>query len=267
MGERLGAILDHRKTIQLLIIRDLKVKYADSYLGWLWSVLDPLLMSIIYWFVFTKIFPRPNKTDPYILFLLLGVLPWHWASSVINSATGAISSQSRLVRSTRIPREVWVLRVVGSKYLEFLLSIPVVIVVMILLRVRPDPYAFTIPLAMILQAIFLTGLAFCLAPVSMMVPDLDRLMRIFTRILFYLSPVLYGMANVQERLSKGAEWVKAIYYVNPLAGQLDLYRASAFPEQFTGWGLVASSAFFSVMWLVVGAFVFTRLEKPMLKEL
>lgn len=260
MRERVRAVLEYRKILQLLVIRDLKVKYAGTYLGWLWSVIDPLLMSLVYWFVFTKIFHRLEKTEPYIVFLLLGVLPWHWASSVINSATGAISSQKRLVRSTRIPREIWVLRIVGSKFIEFLLTIPVIVVVMILFHAWPTAYTFTVPLGMLLQAVFLTGLALTIAPIAVMVPDLERLMRIIVRILFYLSPVLYGMANVSHKLYP-------LYALNPLAGQLDLYRAAVFPEQFVGWWLVVSSAVLSFVWLFAGAMIFARLEKPVLKEI
>jgi len=260
MRERLRAVLDDRKVLRLLIIRDLKVKYAGTYLGWLWSVIDPLLMSLVYWFVFTKIFNRLEKTEPYIVFLLLGVLPWHWASSVMNTATGAISSQKRLVRSTRIPREIWILRVVGSKYLEFLFTIPVLIVVMLIFRAWPNAYTFTVPLAMLLQAMFLTGAALAIAPIAVMVPDLERLMRIIMRVLFYLTPVLYGMGNVSEKLYP-------LYALNPLAGQMDLYRAAVFPEQFVGWWLPASSAVLSVAWLIGGYLIFVRLERSVLKEL
>lgn len=267
MRDRIRAVVAERRVLRLLIVRDLKIKYADSYLGWLWSILDPLLMALVYWFVFSMIFPRPAKTSPYLVFLLLGILPWHWASGVINSATNAISGPSKLIRSTNIPREIWVLRIVGAKFIEFLLSIPIVIVAMIALGARPNEYTFTVPLAMVLQAMFLTGVALAVAPIAVMVPDLERLMRIIMRILFYLSPVLYGMANVQERIPAGSEWIYAIYYLNPLAGQLDLYRASVFPEQFVGWGLVASSAILSVAWLIGGALIFARLEKSVLKEI
>jgi ABC-2 type transport system permease protein len=260
MRKRVLAIVRDRGILRLLIIRDLKIKYADSYLGWLWSVLEPLLMALVYWFVFTHIFPRPSKTQPYIVFLLLGVLPWHWAQGVINSSTGAISGQRRLVRSTRIPREIWVLRIIGSKYIEFVLSLPIVIVAMILFHAEPNTYTFTVPLAMLLQAIFLTGVALTMAPLSVLVPDIDRLVRIIMRILFYLTPVLYGMKNVNPRLYP-------LYALNPLAGQMDLYRASVFPEQFVGWWLVASSAVLSVLWLIVGFTIFTRLEKQVLKNI
>jgi ABC-2 type transport system permease protein len=260
MRDRVRAVIAERKVLRLLIVRDLKIKYADSYLGWLWSIIDPLLMAIVYWFVFTKIFTRPSDTEPYIVFLLMGILPWQWTNSAIHSSTNAISSQAKLVRSTNIPREVWVLRVVGSKFSEFVLSVPIVIFFMILLSVTPGRFTFTVPLAMFLQAMLLTGIGLAVAPIAVMVPDLERLMRIILRVLFYFSPILYGLHNVPEQY----RW---LYNFNPFAGQLDLYRASVFPEQFGGWTLVISSACWSVFALIAGAVIFVRLEKPVLKEI
>lgn len=260
MRDRIRAVVAERKVLRLLVVRDLKIKYADSYLGWLWSILDPLLMAIVYWFVFTKIFTRLGGTEPYLVFLLLGILPWNWMNSAINSSTAAISSQAKLVRSTNIPREIWVLRIIGSKFCEFLLSIPIVIFFMILLSATPTKFTLGVPLAMVLQAMLLTGIGLAVAPIAVMVPDLERLMRILLRVLFYFSPILYGLDNVPEQY----QW---IYNFNPFAGQLELYRSAVFPDQFIGWSFVVSSAIWSVLALVVGAVIFVRLEKPVLKEI
>ena len=98
----------------LLVRRDIKVRYAQSVLGYLWSVLDPLLMALVYWFVFTQIFVRTVGESPYILFLLTGMLPFMWFQQTVGGSTNAIKDE-RLVRSTAMPREIWVLRLVVSK--------------------------------------------------------------------------------------------------------------------------------------------------------
>ena len=79
---RIGTLWDNRRILSLLVTRDLKVKYADSVLGYLWSILEPLAMAGVYWFVFTKLMTRQVGEDPYIVFLLCGMLPWQWASAV-----------------------------------------------------------------------------------------------------------------------------------------------------------------------------------------
>ncbi len=217
-------------------------------------------MAIVYWFVFTKIFTRPSDTEPYLVFLLMGILPWHWTNAVDQLLDRAISSQAKLVRSTNIPREIWVLRVVGSKFSSSCSVSRSSSSSMIVLSATPSRFTFTVPLAMLLQAMLLTGIGLAVAPIAVMVPDLERLMRIILRVLFYFSPILYGMHNVPEQY----RW---LYNFNPFAGQIDLYRASVFPEQFGGWTLVISSALLSVFALIAGAVIFVRLEKPVLKEI
>ena len=126
---RTRAVVAYRRILWLLIVRDLKVRYAGSVLGYLWTILDPLLMTVVYWFVFTQVFHRNRPGEqPYIVFLILGLLAWQWFSATVTDTTKALVSDSRLVRSTNIPREIWVLKTVGSKGVEYLFSLPVIAV-------------------------------------------------------------------------------------------------------------------------------------------
>ena len=94
----------YRHALWLLTTRDLKVRYSTSVLGYLWSVLDPLVMAAIYWFVFTQVFQRPVGTEPYIVFLLAALLPWMWFNGAVSDSTRAFLKDAKLVRSTMIPR-------------------------------------------------------------------------------------------------------------------------------------------------------------------
>ena len=97
-------------------------------MGYLWTVLDPLLMSLIYFVVFVVIFKRGDLGhQPYFLFLIIGLLAWQWFSSATTDTSRALISEARLVRSTNLPREIWVVRVVRRKGVEFLLSLPVLL--------------------------------------------------------------------------------------------------------------------------------------------
>src|SRR5690606_24695235 len=118
----------YRRSLWLLTSRDLKVRYSTSVLGYVWSILDPLLMSLIYWCVVTQIFDRPVGLQPYIVFLLCALLPWTWFNGAISDATRAFTKEAKLIRSTTIPRTIWVARLVLSKGVEFVAAIPVIIV-------------------------------------------------------------------------------------------------------------------------------------------
>jgi ABC-2 type transport system permease protein len=264
MVSRFRAIYARRDILRLLIARDLKIKYANSKLGYVWSVLDPLLMSGIYWFVFTQIFSRGVGREPYLVFLLLGLLPWYWASGVIRSSTGALAGDAKLVRSTNLSREVWILRVVGSKAMEYFFSLPVTLFFVVVYLMRPSWYILCFPLAVLIQTVFLVGIGLTLAPLAVLYTDIKRLLRVAMRVLFYLSPIVYGVRDVE---AKTPEWVSSLYVLNPLAGIFDLYRASFFPNFFVGWTEVGIAAVVSLGFLGFGLFVFARLEGRVLKEM
>ena len=240
---RLGTLWNSRRILTLLVTRDLKVKFADSVLGYVWSVLDPLMMAGVYWFVFTVLMERQLGEDPYIVFLLCAMLPWQWTNAVLRTSMRALSKDSKLVRSTNLPREIWVLRTVGSKFAEFAFAIPVLIFFALVTKAEVSWHAAFVPLAMLIQAVLLTGAGLLLAPLAVLYGDVQRLMRIVLRLLFYFSPILYGVHDVQRKLGGVAA---DLYVLNPLAGIFDLYRRAFFPDQWAGWGAVAVSAVFSV---------------------
>lgn len=262
---RLRAIWAYRSTLWLLVKRDLKVRYADSLLGYLWSVLDPLVMSLIYWFVFTKIFQRSVGQDPYIIFLLTALLPWLWFNTGIMEGTKALSSQARLVRSTSLPREIWVLRSVIAKGIEFALALPVLAAFMVFYHAQMhfNSHIWLFFVAIVLQFILLTGTGLLLAPMMVLLKDIDPLVRLALRFLFYASPVIYGVFDVAERLPAV---LHNIYMLNPISGILSAYRAGFFEAELN-WAAIGSAAAISAFTLVLGWWVFAGAEKTVLKEM
>lgn len=249
-------------SLWLLSARDLKVRYATSSLGYLWSVLDPLVMSAIYWFVFTLVFQRNGiGGEPYIVFLVAGLLPWLWFNSAIADLTKAFKKDARLVRSTAIPRSIWVNRIVLSKGIEFACATPVLVLfaVFALPHVELNPLILLYPLAVALQATLLVGLGLLIAPLCALWGDLERTTRLILRALFYASPIIYGLADLPTPF-------RELALFNPLSGIFSLYRAGLFPAE---WNPVAVgiAAVMSLAVLTLGIVVFRRLEPAVLKEL
>ena len=171
--ERARALWETRGILWLLIVRDLKVRYAGSVLGYLWTILDPLMMTGVYWFIFSVVFTgRRIGEDPYVLFIVMGLLSWQWFSATVTGCSTALGAEARLVRSTALPREIWVLKVVGSKGAEFLFSLPIVALFMVLYHRPPSWQIVLVPIAIVLQAILLTGIGLALAPATVLVRDL-----------------------------------------------------------------------------------------------
>lgn len=260
---RVGTLWANRRVLSLLVTRDLKVKYADSVLGYVWSILEPLAMAGVYWLVFTQLMQRQIGEPPYIVFLLCGMLPWQWTNAVLRSSMKSLTKDSKLVRSTNLPREIWVLRTVGSKFAEFMYAIPVLAAFAIFSGAHLSWWVVFAPVAVVLQGLLLTGAGLMLASLSVLYGDIERLMRIVMRLLFYFSPVIYGVHDVTKKFGSFAD----LYFLNPLAGIFDLYRTAFFPDQWFGLKGVVIAAVISVAVFVLGALTFRRLEGAVLKEI
>ncbi|MGL4256739.1 ABC transporter permease [Microbacterium sp.] len=251
-------------SLWLLSARDLKVRYATSALGYLWSILDPLVMSAIYWFIFTQVFQRSAGLEPYIVFLITALLPWVWFNASVSDFTRAFNKDARLVRSTAIPRSIWVNRIVLSKGIEFLCSLPVLALFVIGASFTSTPVQLNwglllFPVAVLLQTVLLVGLGLLVAPLCVIWTDLERTTKLILRALFYASPVIYGVSDLPGIFETLAAF-------NPLAGIFALYRVGFFAEEWDPW-VIGVGAAMSVGFLVLGLLVFRRLERPLLKEL
>ena len=254
-----GSLRRYVHSLWLLTARDLKVRYATSLLGYVWSVLDPLVMSAIYWFVFTQVFQRTVGAEPYIVFLMTALLPWVWFNAAVSDLTRAFNKDARLVRSTAIPRSIWVNRIVLSKGVEFLCSLPVLVVFAVFAGAQVGWGLLWFPAAALLQAALLVGLGLLVAPLCVLWSDLERTTRLILRALFYASPVIYGVADLPEPF-------RDLAVFNPLAGIFTMYRVGFFPEQWDTPAVVMSVVM-TVLFLVLGIFSFRRLEPSVLKEL
>ena len=250
----------YRHSLWLLTTRDLKVRYTTSFLGYFWSILDPLVMAAIYWIVFTQIFNRGTAVEqPYIIFLLTALLPWTWFNGAVSDATRAFTKEAKLIRSTKIPRTIWVARLVLSKGIEFVASIPVLAIFAIFTGAALHWQAIYFLLAIVIQTVFTFGLGLIVAPLVVFFRDLERATKLALRFLFYASPIIYGITDLPPQLHFIASF-------NPLFGIFSLYRAAFFPDQLD-WFTIGIGAAVSVVVFGIGILVFNRTERAVLKEI
>lgn len=276
----------YRHSLWLLTKRDLRVRYSTSALGYVWSILDPLVMSGIYWFVFTVIFKRNVGENPYIVFLLAALLPWMWFNGAVSDSTRAYIREAKLIRSTMIPRTIWVNRIVASKGIEFLLSLPVLAFFAILSGARLNVDVLLFPLAILIQTVLTVGVGLIVGPLVVFFRDLERAAKLALRFLFYASPIIYSARDLPGGCGDGVAARHCAAYLtthpgasndvlfslhfwsafNPLTGIFSLYRSAFFGEELD-WFLVGVSAAMSVVLLGIGWAVFKRFERDVLKEI
>lgn len=261
---RLSAVVERRSVLWTLVRRDLRVRYASSVLGYVWTILDPLLMTLIYFVVFTYILgARRAGLHPYLLFLISGMLPWQWFTGAVHETSRALLAEAKLVRSTNLPRELWVIRVIVAKGIEYLLSLPVLAAIFLIFFVkgeaRMDLEIVYFPLAIVLEFALLVGIGLLIAPITVLVTDLERVVRIALRLMFYLTPVIYGVSRIPAK-------VRHFMDLNPMSGVLELFRAGLFSEP-VNWRSVGIGTVIIVGMIVLGSTVFARLEPAVLKEI
>ncbi|WP_246136569.1 ABC transporter permease [Leekyejoonella antrihumi] len=274
---RIRRMVEFRRVLVILVRRDLRVRYARSWLGYVWTLIDPLAMSLVYAFVFGVIYGvKANgnasinaRTDgiDIVLFVVSGLLAWNWFNMCINETARALSAERLLVRSTNIPREMWVVRVVLSKGIEHLMSMPIYGAFILYFLLRGEVHVnwelvYIIP-ALVIQLILCIGMGLVMAPVTAMVDDFIRVVRIVLRMGFYLTPVVYSANYLGTKLP----WAMHLQQLNPLTGIIDMYRCgitSHYTPDYHAW---IFSILVSLAWLFFGMWVFRKLEPAILKEI
>ncbi|NUT37333.1 MAG: ABC transporter permease [Hamadaea sp.] len=268
MTTSVAAVWSHRNVLRVLVQRDLAVKYQQSVLGYLWSLIEPLTMGLIYWFVFGVLYSTGSQFEgaSYPLFILSGIFAWQWFSSALSESTSALTAQARLITTIKVPREIFPIGRVAGRFAEYLAGVPVLVAAAIIFNGHVTwKTAVALPLAVILQFVLLTGISLLLSSLNVMLRDVERFIRLAQRMLLYCAPIIYPLERVMN--ADVPSWVKTLYQVNPLVGIMQLQHSAWFPSEWPSVGLLLTSTGGCLIMLVIGWWAFHRLEPSVLKEL
>jgi len=251
---RVIALRELRRTWELLLLltfRDLKLRYQDTALGFVWSLLKPLLLGGVLYLALKRI-ARFDIPD-YHLFLLSALFPWTWFSASVMLATPSFAHNGNLIKKVRFPRFVLPFSVVANNMVHFLLSIPILLLFILATGGRPSPvWLVGIPLLTLVQLGLLMGIVLLLASLDVFFRDLEHLMEVFLNLWFYVTPILYPLSMVPTRL-------KPLYFMNPMSPLIEAWRKLFVENTLPGPELWASIAFVAAA-LTLGAGAFRRLE-------
>ena len=195
--------------ILVLIQKDLKVRYKNTLLGYLWSVGHPLAFAMVFFIAF-KIVVRIQVED-YVLFLISGLFPWQWFSTSLSAAPMIFLSNTSLIKKVNFPRELLPITSVLQDMIHFIFSIPVIILFLVLYGKSPSlSWLYGIPILLVIQFLMTCGFCFIIASTNLFFRDLERLTVIAVTLLFYFTPIFYPETMVPDRL-------KYLLTLNPLA--------------------------------------------------
>lgn len=243
-------LLLYRELIRNLVVKDLKIKYRDSTIGFLWSLANPLLLIIVYTFVFNHILK--GSIPNYTYFLLIGILPWNFFAQSVMMSTGSILENGGLIRKVAMPMEVFPVATVLFNLAQFALAL-VVFVPMSLLF-------FQVPMAwvtlwffpvLILHTLFTVGLSFMISTATVFFRDVRHFVEIALMLLFWLTPIIYDIGNVPESL-------RSVIYLNPQSFFILSYQDVVFRQVAPEYSRVAILIVLAASSFVIGYRVHLR---------
>ncbi|MEQ8273771.1 MAG: ABC transporter permease [Deltaproteobacteria bacterium] len=255
----LRVIQENQYVLENFIKRDLKVKYRGTLLGYLWSLLEPLSLVGIYYFLFDVI-ARVDEPG-YALIVILGVLPYNLFGAIVQAGAVSLTSNASLIRRVYIPREVFVYAHVGSNLVVFGLSMFAVVPFLFVYEAVPGWRIIFFPIAALLITLFATGIAFFVACVNALYRDVGYVIRVTLRLLFYGSPLIYPITRVPEE-------ILGVYLLNPLSIYISLGRSAVMNEPYAFSDLyMAYGVGIAILTFVGGALYFKKYEKKAVKFL
>jgi lipopolysaccharide transport system permease protein len=267
IGGGVREVLSRRRLIRYMVRADLKKKGADTLLGNVWWVVDPLIQMLIYSVLVTLIFDR--KVDDYGLFVFSAILPWKWFEATVKDGVTAITSQERLIKQIYFPKLVLPVSAVSAGIVNFSFGlIPLVALTIILYPHRLSAWLLLMPMVAAVQFVFSLSVAIALSALNVFYRDIGNLSRHLLRFWFYLSPTLYSPAVILDsKFVQEHQWAAVLYNLNPWVHLLNSYRDLAYYDRPPDWLGLAVLTIVS-LFLVGGAILlFKRVEPTFAKVL
>jgi lipopolysaccharide transport system permease protein len=260
MIAQIAQLFRYRLLIQSMVARELKARYRGSVLGFFWSFVNPLLLLLTYWLVFSLVLPgmRSQAVTPYFLFLFCGILPWTWFSSSIAQSAGVLIAGGNLIKKVLFPAEVLPIVAVLSNMVHFLLGLPILLLFLIY-KGKLTMTALLLPLPLLVQLLLTLGLALFVSALTVHFRDIQDLLSHILQVWFFLTPIIYFYGDMPGPIRRALR-------LNPMTHVLIAYQEILFHGRFEHFFGLAMATVVAVLVFLVGAFLFDRLRDTLAEE-
>lgn len=262
-------IWSRRRLTRYLVQADLSKHGADTILGNIWWLLDPLLqMGVYVVFVTLLVGGRAGVANAdYPLFVFAAILPWKWFSSAINDSILSVVARERIIKQVHFPKIVLPVAATVSGIVNFAFGlIPLVAMILLFYRDRLAWTLVLIPLVAVVQFAFTLGLAVLASAINVFFRDVGNVARHVLRLWFYLSPALYSAEQV-SKVSANHPEIAVVFGLNPFSILFGAYRAVIYEGRTPSWTGLLVLLGLSIVLLAVCTYVFKRLEPSFAKVL
>ncbi len=251
-------IYNYRELLKNNVKKEIRGKYKNSFLGVLWSFLNPLLQIVVYSIIFQLILKNPQEN--YTIFVCCGLIPWTFFATAVNRTSTALVDNGGIIKKVYFPREILPISVVTSEAVNFLISTIIILIFVIFGGIGISKYILFYPLILITQYILLIGISLIVSSITVYFRDLQHLIGVAIQLLFYAAPVVYSAKNIPA----GYDW---ILNFNPMTYVINAYRDIFYNQSMIDIKSVCILLVISIVFCIIGYMIFNKLQKGVAEQL
>ncbi len=258
MVELFKNLYNYRLLLKTNVKKDVRGKYKASFLGVLWTFVNPLLTTLVYAIVFPFIL---KNTEPhYVTFLIIGILPWTYFTNTIIIGTTSILNNAGIIKKVYFPREILPLSANISGLVNFLISCLIIFIFLMCSGIWFSPYMLYLPLIILVQFVLQLGIILITSAIEVYVRDAEYIISFLVSMLFYLTPIVYS-----SKMFEGSPIANLIRF-NPLATIINSYRNVLFYQTTPEIKALLMTLGASLVLLYIGFKIFNKLQKGFAEE-
>ena len=243
----------YRELFYFLIWRDIKVRYKQTALGIVWVVLQPALTTLVFTVFFGVLARVPSSGKPYPLLVYTGLLPWTFFSNAVGGGANSLVTNASLITKVYFPRMLIPVAAVGARLVDFAIALLFLIPLMIYFNVKPTLNLLMLPFLILLLTWFSVGIIVWLSALNVRFRDVGIVIPMLVQLWLFVTPVAYS----SDLIPRKWQW---LYFLNPLAGIVENFRAAILGSDFH-WTALAYSTVITLFIFVQAAYFFRRMER------
>ena len=251
-------LYNYRELLKTNVKKEIRGKYKNSFLGVLWSFLNPLLQIVVYAVVFQLILK--NTKENYAIFICCGLIPWTFFSSAISRAAFTMVENGNIIKKVYFPREILPISIVTSEAVTFLISTLIIIGFVVFGGIGISKYIIFYPLVLLAQYLLLIAISFIVSSISVYVRDLQHLIGVVLQLLFYATPIVYAAEAIPDNF-------KWMLNINPMTYVINAYRDIFYNQTMIDVVPLLILIAVSIVACIIGYLIFNKLQKGFAEQL
>lgn len=251
-------LYNYRELLKTNVKKEIRGKYKNSFLGVLWSFLNPLLQIAVYAIVFPLILR--NTQENYVIFLCCGLIPWTFFSTGISRSAFTMVENGNILKKVYFPREILPISVVTSEAVNFLISTIIILAFVLFSGLGITKYVLLYPIVFLAQYLLLIAISFIVSSICVYVRDLQHFIGIFLQLLFYATPIVYSADTIPENF-------KWILNINPMTYVINGYRDIFYNQTMPDINALLILIGIVLVAIIIGYLIFNKLQKGFAEEL